>query len=206
MAAPNVGSLLSGAGSGLSGIFPMLFTLVLVVGPIGVITYLLMLWKRYNVNVEIYSPRGGNSFKIFSDKGGFVKKKGEFQFKLLKMKTTVPFVELKHIFSQGKKNFLKLLESDKGELIPMEVTIDSRDLMLKPEDIDIKMYRDQRFQKNRLLYDKKTPLEKLVPVMVIAVPTVLMIVMLYIVLKDMNGISANLATAMSHCRAVAGAP
>jgi len=202
-------SLFSSMGSSFTTILPTVFLFIVITGVVGFIAYYLARLKNFNVEVEIISPRAGNGYKIFKDRGGYVKtKEKEKEFKLLKRRETVPFVELSHIVSQGKKNYLRLIEIDHGELVPLKTKIDyeAHSMRLTPEDVDIKMFRSQRFQRNRALWDKKNFIEKFMPVILIAVPTVLMIVMMYVVMKDMTVISANFKSAMASLAQAGGGP
>ena len=190
-------------GGAFTGAMSTILPIVVVLIVVGVMLYLLFLKKLYNIEIEIFSPRA-DGYKILKDRGGFIKSKGITEFKLLKQKAIVPGITLEHVFSSGRKNYVKLLEIDKGELLPLNVVLDKENLKIHPEETDIKEYRNQRFIKNRMQWEKKSIFEKLVPVLTIAVPAVLVIVLMYMVLKDLGSISNTLAGATRALAAACG--
>jgi len=183
--------------SSIVGGIKLLFQGLLLVGVLGGMVYFIMRMIRYNVEVEVYSPRVNGSFKVFKDRGGFIKTKNGKVFKLLKRKIEVPCVDIRHIFASGKKNYIKLVETSPDELVPANVMIDERNVKILPEQIDIKMYRQQRFLRNQQQWNKQDAIQRFMPVILIAVPTVLMIIMLYVVTKDMTSMASSLSSAAS---------
>lgn len=191
-------------GSSISNSIARVLPVIVMMGVLVGVVWFLLMWKRYNVEVEIYSPRANNTVTVIKDRGGFIKTKEGTEFRLLKQKVYVPSLTLEHVITSGKKNFLKLYEVDKGELLPVDIFVNKAGLNIKPEEGDIKEYRKQRFLKNFSQLQNKTPFEKIMPVLMIAVPAVLIIVLMYITLKDLGSISNTLAMAAKNIAAACG--
>lgn len=178
-------------------------------------------WKRYDIEVRIYSKRK-NGYKTWTDKGAYLKNKktGEvYGFKLKNDKTLLQPPPFEMLMPSTKGNTLHLVQMTSDEYFVLDPVIDIGEqlaegetkegktgfLKLKVIEGDIQLWATQMIDKLYSMYDRKGFWDKYGAFIMFGAAAIMVIVLIYIFLQKfdvMKEVAANLAEAAKALREV----
>lgn len=200
-----------GLGANFSGIAQNLAyagVIAVIVIICGVCAYLFSTTQQYTVDVLIFSKRSGsNNYKVFRDKGGYIKNKlGGFDFKLKRFKKVLPPPTHDFLMVDSKgKNQITLYQISENYFYyvkPSFVDKENKVLIMKSSDEDIRFWAALDMQRSRNTFGKPDLLEKLMPIMVIAVTGLFCMLLLYFTVGAVKDVALQLGSISQNLGAI----
>lgn len=173
---------------------------------IAVIGFYLTRLNQYGIFVTIYSKRAGMlNYKIFKDRAAFVKnREGQFDFKLRGFKKILAPPPNDYIFVNEKgKNEVILYQVNENQFYfvkPVFFDVTNKQIKFRASDEDVRFWVAMDMQRSRNIYGKEKLIDKLMPLMVIAVTGLICLLLLYFTTKsvhDMQQPLTDLAKALA---------
>jgi len=169
----------------------------------GLYWFLKVGWKRYDIDVRIYSKRK-NGYKTWTDKGAYLKNKktGEvYGFKLKHDKTLLQPPAFDMLMSGTKGNCLHLLQLTSDEYFVLNPDIDlneqldanSKTIKLKVIEGDIQLWATQMIDKLYSMYDRKGFWDKYGSYVVFGIVAIMCIILIYMIVQKFDVLAATSA-------------
>ena len=187
--------------------------LLLFLGLLGGLFYLWKIKTRYDIKVRIYSKRYG-TWKTWDEEGAILKNKktGEaYGFKLKHEKDLLeppPYAIM--LPSLKGSNVLHLLQLSPGEWFYLETRLDDpmgddklKKFHLRVIEGDIQLWMTTMIDKIYALYKKESIWDKLIPILIWALPMMFIMIILYLLFQKfdvLSTVSSNLADAANALR------
>jgi len=188
-------SLIGGVGSS------MMTTIFWVIGGIfflvicGGFAYMFMNWKKYDIQVRMYSKRKGG-WKTWDDKGAFLKDKktGEvYGFKLRREKDLLQPPTYDSMMMSLKGNVIHMMQESTGEYYFLDMTVENpletgkqTRGKLKVIEGDVQLWMVGMIDKIYALYQKKKNWEIWLPYTVIGLSGMIAFFIIYFIVKKFD--------------------
>ena len=182
--------------------------LLLFLGLLGGLFYLWKIKTRYDIKVRIYSKRYG-TWKTWDEEGAILKNKktGEaYGFKLKHEKDLLepPPFEIMLPSLKGA-NILHIMQLSPGEWFYMKTALDEpmgddkiKVFKLRVIEGDVQLWMCTMFDKAHSIYKKESVWDKIIPILIWALPMMFIMIILYLLFQKfdvLSAVSANLAEA-----------
>lgn len=189
---------------------------------IGVGAYLFWFFMKHDITVVIFSDRGSNTLKVFTDRGRYVRDRSGIatNFRLLMMRKNIPppAYEFLHPAKRGNVLFVRQLSEDEFAPIDVQLSnmvvnrevkdedgnlildengnpqIESFELPMEAISSDAKMFMVSSFRDTRHVYGDQPFLQQYWPLISVLIVGALIIVMIFVVLDNIS----NLAPALNN--------
>ena len=137
-------------------------------------------FKKCPVTVIIHEERA-NGMSVFVDKATRIKERtGESFYYLKKKRIKLPVQKFSNIYTAGRKNILYLYSKGVDEYQPMKIEQlqDTADPIMRAKDESVKFWQTTAHKDARQRWNKKSTIEKFLPVIMLVVLAIAIVIML----------------------------
>jgi len=152
-------------------------------------------FSRFPVKVIIFEERADRS-RIIEDRGRRIEKGGEFFYQLKRMKLKTRAIPYKYLRTDDRgRTYLFLYSDSPNSYEPMEIThANPANPSFKVIDEDMRLWMTMQTRKAYERFHKKSLIEKLMPIIMVAATGVVVAMIIYAGVGKMAEMSASLGS------------